>query len=50
MWSQSYPNHVNEMLGDSGRRKYRMNSDAESDKCPAYKELSIIIFVVVVGP
>lgn len=26
-----------------------MNSDEESNKSPAYKELSIIIFVVVVG-
>lgn len=49
MWSQSYPNHVAEKLGYSGRRKYRMNSDEESNKFPAYKELSIIIFVVVVG-
>lgn len=43
------PNLVAEKLGYSGRRKYRMDSDEESNKCPANKELTIVIFVMVVG-
>lgn len=43
------PNLVAEKLGYSGRREYRMDSDEESNKCPAYKELRILIFVMVVG-
>lgn len=42
-------NLVAEKLGYSGRRKYRMVSDEESNKCPAYKDLRILIFVMVVG-
>lgn len=43
------PNLKAEKLGYSGRRKYRMDSDEESNKCPANKELTIVIFVMVVG-
>lgn len=42
-------NPVAEKLGCSGRREYRMDSDKERTKCPAYKELRKVISVIVVG-